>query len=260
MNRLKNDFIIIKNKMNELDKKVIIIFLSFAVLQTVSWYFSSRKFFILNIYPVYFIDNVYSDLFEFLYWFFADFTVYGVFTILIIKIILKERLIDYGYSFGDSKIGLFYSIIFILFMLPLLWLVSSLPDFVLKYPHLSLAKASWGIFIYYEIGMMFYLYAWEFVFRGFLLFGLYPKFGYYSILIQMIPFVILHNGKPVLETFSAILGGIALGILALKTRSFLYGFFVHFSIMFGIDLLSVLRFNSNSYGIGIKSFLKLFGY
>ncbi len=76
----------------------------------------------------------------------------------------------------------------------------------------------------------------------------------------MIPFVILHNGKPVLETFSAILGGIALGILALKTRSFLYGFFVHFSIMFGIDLLSVLRFNSNSYGIGIKSFLKLFGY
>ncbi len=260
MNRLRKDLIILINKIKELDRKVIVIFLSFAILQTISWYFSSRKFFIINIYPAYFIENIYSDLFEFLYWFFADFTVYGIFTIIIVKMILRERLVEYGYSFGDIKTGIFYSCLFILIMLPLLWFASSLPDFVLKYPHLSIAKAKWEIFIYYEIGMMFYLYAWEFVFRGFLLFGLFPKFGYYSILIQMIPFVILHNGKPVLETFSAIVGGIALGILALKTRSFLYGFFVHFSIMFGIDLLSVLRFNSNSYGIDIKSLFKLFVY
>jgi hypothetical protein len=54
------------------------------------------------------------------------------------------------------------------------------------------------------------------------LFGLKEKFGFYAVLIQMIPFVILHNGKPELETFGAIAGGIALGILALRTKSFYY--------------------------------------
>lgn len=74
-----------------------------------------------------------------------------------------------------------------------------------------------------------------------MLFGLEKKFGYYAVLIQMIPFVILHNGKPDIETFSSIIGGIALGILALRTRSFIYGVFVHFAIMLFIDLFSTLR-------------------
>ena len=228
MNKIKNELSNLVKIIGGLEKKVIIIFLSFAILQTISWYYSSRKFFILNILPNYFIDNPYSDLYEFLYWFICDFFVYGILTVVIIKLILKEKTKDYGLTFGDYKSGLFYTLIFISFMIPILWVVSSFPAFVEKYPHLSMAKTDYRIFIYYEIGMLFYLYAWEFVFRGFLLFGLYPKFGYYSVLIQLIPFVILHNGKPALETFSAILGGIALGILALRTRSFLYGFFCTF--------------------------------
>jgi membrane protease YdiL (CAAX protease family) len=104
-----------------------------------------------------------------------------------------------------------------------------------------MAKSNWTIFIIYEIGMFTYLFAWEFIWRGFMLFGLEEKFGYYSVFIQMIPFVILHNGKPELETFSAILGGIILGIVALRTRSFIYGVFIHFAIMLSIDLFSTIR-------------------
>jgi uncharacterized protein len=82
-----------------------------------------------------------------------------------------------------------------------------------KYPHLPAARDSWNIFFIYESGMLLYMFAWEFIWRGFMLFGLKEKFGYYAVLIQMIPFVILHNGKPELETFGAIAGGIALGFL-----------------------------------------------
>ncbi len=90
-----------------------------------------------------------------------------------------------------------------------------------------------------------------------MLFGLEEKFGYYAVLIQMIPFVILHNGKPMAETFSAILGGIALGILAFRTRSILYGFVVHVGIMFSIDLICTLRFRTTDYGLGISSIIKI---
>jgi membrane protease YdiL (CAAX protease family) len=90
-----------------------------------------------------------------------------------------------------------------------------------------------------------------------MLFGLKEKFGYYSVLIQMIPFLILHNGKPAAETFSAILGGIALGILALRTGSFFYGIIIHAGIMFTIDLVSVLRFKAQDFGMGPGSIINI---
>jgi membrane protease YdiL (CAAX protease family) len=105
--------------------------------------------------------------------------------------------------------------------------------------------------------MLIYMIAWEFIWRGFMLFGLEKKFGYYSVLIQMIPFVILHNGKPFLETFGAIFGGIALGILAFRTRSIYYCIITHISVMYSIDLISSLRFRANDYGIGFSSLINL---
>jgi membrane protease YdiL (CAAX protease family) len=44
--------------------------------------------------------------------------------------------------------------------------------------------------------MAAYLFAWEFIFRGFLLFGLKERLGPWSMVIQMIPFVLLRFGKP----------------------------------------------------------------
>jgi membrane protease YdiL (CAAX protease family) len=99
--------------------------------------------------------------------------------------------------------------------------------------------------------------AWEFVWRGFMLFGLYEKFGFYSIFIQMIPFVILHNGKPMLETFGSILAGLALGVLALRTKSIFYCVIAHMSVMFSIDLISTLRYRANDFGIGFSSLMNI---
>lgn len=91
-----------------------------------------------------------------------------------------------------------------------------------------------------------------------MLFGLEEKFGYYSVLIQMLPFLILHNGKPVVETFGAIIAGIALGILAFRTRSVFYCILAHSSVMFSIDLISSLRFRANDFGTGFSSFINIF--
>src|SRR5690606_31911650 len=147
-------------------------------------------------------------------------------------------------SAGDYKAGIKITLVFILIMLPLVWIVSSFPQFNKTYPHLEDAKTSWLIFIIFETGMLIYMFSWEFIWRGFMLFGLREKFGYYAVLIQMIPFLILHNGKPAPDTFGAIVAGIALGILALRTRSIFYCVFTHMSVMFSIDLISVLRYRS----------------
>ena len=137
------------------------------------------------------------------------------------------------------------------------WFASSSSSFVETYPLLQRTKESWNLFFIYEAALFLYVFAWEFIWRGFMLFGLEEKFGYYAVLIQMIPFVILHNGKPYMETFGAIIGGIALGILAFRTRSFLYCVIVHIGVMFTIDLFSVLRYRAADFGIGINSFINI---
>ncbi len=239
-----------------MDRKTIIVLVSVAILQTISFYFTSRRFFrqyFFNDFAGY--ENV--DLIEYFFWFLGDFITLFILGILIIKFILRESPEDYGLKIGDYKSGLLYSGVFLFVMIIIIWFVSAQSGFAEKYPHLTSAKSVWSIFLIYELGMLIYMFAWEFIWRGFMLFGLEPKFGYYSVLIQMIPFVILHNGKPALETFGAILGGIALGILALKTRSIYYCIITHMGVMFSIDLISSLRFRANDYGIGISSLLNI---
>ena len=240
----------------EMDRKVIIIFLSVAVLQTVSWYYTSRNFFRINFFP-YYQNNSDVFLYEYLYWFIGDFFTFFILSIIVIKFILKENLRNYGLQFGDYRTGLILSAIFFLVMVPAIWFFSAEPDFSEKYPHLLSTRNNYKEFFIYESGMMLYMISWEFIWRGFMLFGLKEKFGYYSVMMQMIPFVILHNGKPAAETFGAIAGGIALGVLALRTNSILYCVITHMGIMFTIDLISTLRYRANDYGVGLDALLNI---
>lgn len=256
LSELKTEFSLLKEILGELDRKVIVIFLSVALLQTISWYYASRNFFRINIFPQY-QNNSDVYLYEYLYWFTTDFITLFILAILIIKFVIKEDLKDYGLQSGNYKAGLIISAIFLGAMLVIIWFVSATPDFAAKYPHLQSTKDNWRDFYLYESGMLLYMIGWEFIWRGFMLFGLKEKFGYYSVLIQMIPFVILHNGKPVAETFGAIAGGIALGILALRTKSIYYGVITHIGVMFSIDFISTMRYRTNDYGIGLSSLLNI---
>ena len=256
MESIKNDIKSLLSRIKDLEKKVVIILMAVAVLQTLSYYFTSRRFFREYLFEK-FQDFSQPYLLEFIYWFVGDFFAFFIIGILIIKLLLKEKVSDYGLQIGDYKTGLKYSSLFLFVMIVLIWFVSASPAFAEKYPHLSDAKSNWNILLIYELGMLIYMFAWEFIWRGFTLFGLEKKFGYYSVLIQMIPFVILHNGKPFLETFGAIFGGIALGILALRTRSFYYCVLTHIGVMFSIDFISTLRYRANDYGIGVASILNL---
>lgn len=253
---LKTELKALLEIIKRLDRKVVVIFLSVAILQTFSFYFTSRRFFRANLFDQF---QNYSDpyLLEYLYWFIGDFFTLFILGVVIIKLGVKEQLRDFGLRFGDLKTGLSFSFLFLFVMIILVWFVSATPAFAEKYPHLSSAKSDWNTLLIYEAGMLLYMIAWEFIWRGFMLFGLEKKFGYYSVLMQMIPFLILHNGKPFLETFGAIFGGIALGVLALRTRSIYYCIIVHIGVMYSIDFISTLRFRADDYGIGFISVINL---
>jgi membrane protease YdiL (CAAX protease family) len=194
-----------------------------------------------------------------LYWFSADGFLMFIIPILLILLVLKEKPSDFGFRVGDIKFGVISSVAFLIIMLPILWISSGNESFARSYPQGGVRiKENMEILLYYELFVGFYMLAWEFFWRGYMLFGLKEKFGYYTVFMQMIPFFILHRGKPELEVFSAIFGGLILGIQALRARSFIYCFFVHWAVNIFNDTISVLRYKSQSYGIGIDSLFKLF--
>lgn len=256
--KLKDELSALTSIIKTLDKKVLIIFLSVGILQTVSWYYTSGQFYQNNLTEIA-AGRTDSDLSNYLYWFAGDFILLFIIPAAAIKVIFRQKVADYGFRAGDSALGLKITAISIVPMLITVWFISSMPSFSEAYPLLSASKESWNIFILFEAALLLYLIAWEFLWRGYMLFGLEPAMGYYTVLIQMLPFVILHNGKPALETFGAIPGAIILGFLALRTRSFLYGVLIHFTLLFGIDLISILRYRTGDYGTGLHSLLNLLG-
>jgi len=246
------------DELKNLDKKVVIILVSVPLFQTISFYITSTVFFRSSISHLFQSESFFA-IGEILNWVFGDIICFFIFPWLIIKFIFNEKLKLYGLLPGKFYFNwkVYSGIIIVIYLAS--WFVTSMESISFTHPVFFNAKNNWGLFFIFEALLLLYIFAWEFLWRGYMLFGLESKFGWYAIFIQTIPFVILHNGKPAIETFSSILGGILLGIIALKSRTFLYGVVLHFSLMFSIDLFSVLRFRSNEFGIGFDSFLNLIG-
>ncbi len=233
--------------------KETFIFLSVAVITFLSMHYASPNFFRKV------FDTSDDKFYSALYWFSADGFLMFVIPIILIPLVLKGKPSDYGFRVGDYKFGLKSSALFVGVMLPFLWIASGNESFARTYPQGGpFVRENISVLLYYELFVGFYMFAWEFFWRGYMMFGLKQRFGYYAIFIQMIPFFILHRGKPDIETFSSIFAGLILGIQAWRSNSFIYCFIVHWSVMIFIDVISVLRYKSQSYGIGIDSFVKLF--
>ena len=238
---IHSEFNQLSKEIKTLDKKVVIVFLSSIILFTISWYFANPKFFRESFTFIKQEDIVLEELTSFVYWFMLDFLLFFIIPVYVIKLIFKEELKDFGMSFTNLKVGVLYTFIAILIFISIVILVSNSENFREYFPLMNSAKDDLVVFLIYEIFFLTFIFSWEFIFRGYILFGLEKKFGLYAIFIQMIPFVLLHSGKPFIETFASIFGGLFLGYLALRTRSMLYGFLIHALILVALDLIALLK-------------------
>jgi uncharacterized protein len=253
LSTFKNEINNLVNAVKTLSFKEVFIFMSVAFITFISMHYANPYFFRRM------FDTPDDKFYSTIYWCSADGFLMFVIPIILIPVFLKQKPSDFGFVIGDWRFGLKSSALFIAVMLPVLWIASGSEIFAKAYPQGGpYVRENIGVLLYYELFIGFYMLAWEFFWRGYMMFGLKNKFGYYAIFIQMLPFFILHRGKPELETFASIFAGLILGIQAWRARSFIYCFIVHWSVMIFVDLISVLRYRSGSYGFGPSSFIKLF--
>jgi membrane protease YdiL (CAAX protease family) len=154
----------------------------------------------------------------------SSFLYFAIFPILGILIILRKNPLDFGLRLGNPRIWGFYVCAVCAAAAAILYAASFIPS-LQSYYRMGEFKL-----ISYILTSCMSLSSQEFMYRGFLLFGLKEKFKEGSILLQMIPFALLHLGKPELETISTIITGILFGYIAYRGKSYWPAFIIHLFI------------------------------
>lgn len=165
--------------------------------------------------------------------------IYGLSPFLLF-FIFKHKPKDFGINLGHIKKWLKEVLFFYLLMVVILVLAFKFTNLKNVYPLYRKAAQGWNYFLVYQLIQLFHMFTWEFFFRGFMLFGLEKKFGRASILIQTIPFAIMHYRKPQLEAYGSIFAGIFLGIIGWRARSFLPCAILHFLVALTADILGIV--------------------
>ena len=161
--------------------------------------------------------------------------------ILLVKFVMKEKLTDYGLGLGDWRFGIKAILIALPLTLPLLYFSAADKAMQATYPLVKVVGQSPKLFILWAGTYLTFYIAWEFMFRGFMQFGLREKFGTFgSIMFQVMVSTIMHYDKPFPETFSAIIAGAIWGAIALRTRSIYYVLIFHWLFGLSNDLFVIM--------------------
>jgi len=200
-------------------------------------YFARAEFFI-NQFPQ--LTQEHFGLYPFLWW--AGWTVLLFLLVpgLIVKLVFKHRLVDYGLTLKVAPKYLLLYLAMFLAVLPLVLYASTREDFRAIYPFFRGAlNAPVADIIVWEVAYLSTFIALEFFFRGFMVLGLTKRFGRLAIWVAMVPYVMLHFHKPPLEAVGAIFAGLILGEVSQRTRSILGGVIVHIGVAATMDFMAI---------------------
>jgi membrane protease YdiL (CAAX protease family) len=150
---------------------------------------------------------------------------FGLVPALVVLLAFRDRLTNYGWGLGDWRWGLGLAIAGCAAMTPVIVAVGSNAAFSSYY---SVSSAPVGDLL---VTNLLDLIPAEFLLRGFLMFTLLRTIGPLGIVVAQMPFVFVHLGKPEVELFSTLLGGMVFGWLDWRTRSIWWSALGHVYIL-----------------------------
>lgn len=159
---------------------------------------------------------------------------------LVWKIVFpKDSLLDFGLRTKGFIRHWWIYLFALAIVVPAMLLVARQPDFGTYYPFYKSASRSWFDLLLWEAMYFAQFFALEMFFRGFWLGALRRAFGSGAIFVMAVPYCMIHYGKPYLEANGAIIAGIFLGSLSMKTKSIYHGFLVHITVAGMMDWLAL---------------------
>jgi len=180
-------------------------------------------------------------LYSNLWWGIIHLIGYVLIPALIIKFVLKQRVADNGLRLERTRHYLFWYVALAAPIIVFAYFASFSREFLNTYPFYRLAFRSGFDLLAWELIYLSQFVFLEFFFRGFLLHACRPAFGANAVFVMCVPYLMIHFAKPWPEATGAILFGLFLGILALRSRSIWGGAAVHMSVALSMDMLALLQ-------------------
>ncbi|MEZ8219255.1 CAAX protease self-immunity [Candidatus Fervidibacteria bacterium JGI MDM2 SSWTFF-3-K9] len=165
-----------------------------------------------------------------------------------VAISLGLRWRDLGLSVGDWAFGGIFVLVGLVVMTAFgLWAAKQ-PDFQAYYALIAIQHQNSPLLFW--VSLLAYMTGWEFLFRGFLLFGIsgmperveiFPSTwkAWFAIGFSTLLFGLSHWGKPLPEFLGSFVAGIILCLVAWRTRSCLAPILLH-TLVFGMFVVFVL--------------------
>ena len=151
-----------------------------------------------------------------------------------------DSLLDFGLRTRGFREHAWIYAMFVTVMIPVMTIVARQPDFGSYYPFYRNASRSWMDFGIWETMYIGQFLCLEIFFRGWWVRAC-RSFGAGAIFSMVVPYCMIHFGKPYLEACGAIVAGTVLGSLSMKTRSIYAGFLVHITVAILMDFLALDR-------------------
>ena len=136
----------------------------------------------------------------------------------------------YGLQLGDWRWGAGLLIAGLVVMLPIILGLSSLDQFRDYY---GTSGRPVGVLV---LDHLVELVPAEFLLRGFLMFALWRRIGPLALVVQLVPFVLTHVGKPEIELWSTFIGGSVFAWLNWRTGSILWSALGHVYVLTLMEL------------------------
>ncbi len=234
-----------------LDAQTVTILLVAAFAVILQMRFGDRNLFRRNFADAF--ETPWKEVLPWAWWFGMQGVLGFVLPVAILMGVFRRKAADIGLGLGDWKLALGLMGAYLPLVIIGTWFLSSGDGFIAQYPHHSPAARDWKIFLVYEAFFLFYWVGWEYLWRGFVLFGTRRTFGIHAIIVQALPFAVLHFNKPFAEATLSIVGAVALGGLVWRCRSFWIAVPIHAAQMLILDFWCSMRIRSGIRGVDLES-------
>lgn len=187
------------------------------------------------------LHGTWSPLLVELWWGVVHLAGYVLVPALYLRFIVGREVADFGLRWAQTSRWLGWYAGLAALIVAFAFVASRSDAFTATYPFYRHAARSWADLLGWECIYLAQFLFLEFFFRGFLLKTLAPGLGAVSIFVMAVPYTMIHFAKPWPEALGAVLFGILLGMLALRSRSIWGGFMTHATIALSMDLLGLWR-------------------
>ncbi|MFB6098436.1 MAG: lysostaphin resistance A-like protein [Salinibacter sp.] len=253
--RLRAEWTRLRRAVRSLDGQTTFVLTSAALFVVLQFVLGDRALFRRQLAPA--LPPTWRGLASWGWWFGMQGIIGFVLPALTLRAFFADDLNEIGLGLGDWRLASVVAALYLPVVAAGTWVLSNGTAFQQQYPHYAPAAQDWGIFLLYEALFLFYWIGWEYLWRGFVLFGTASSLGLYAIFVQALPFAALHVTKPWPEALLSIVGGIALGALVWRCRSFWIAVPIHAAQMMLLDLWCALRIRTGVTGIGVDALVEV---